>query len=323
MYTPLFVIALHISYKHAAWAFPGAGARPLIWKTVVCSFLTAWCDAFGKVRGQGDLWVGREALSMEWISWFLQLAAGGSCTGGKMDPLFCSIPSSRHISPRGWCWRWWHKAPSTGGTWQLAPMLIALRYPRHEGSSTTQPLQIPGAYATGAQKHQCVWIVPFQAILIQAIELLKTGAACFLGAGQGAPKSSWYDAAFFLPVWGTEAKGRATFLALFLDILERRKSNHGPWLVIFSWKQHKPELPASLIKLRIYRGPFIYIHLKCSLPGNWLWTEIIIWKDLTLRTVHSVLNAASVLHPFHRIPAWCVHHRGDSSRFYMCLLVGL
>ena len=181
----------------------------------------------------------------------------------------------------------------------------------------------PWGLATGSQKHQCRRIALLQAILIQAIESLKTGAARFLGAGQGVPNSPRYDAAFFLPVWGTEAKGRATFLALFLVILERKKSNHGPWLVIFSWKQHKPELPASLIKLWIYRGPFIYIHLKCSLPGNWLWTEIIIWKDLTLRTVHSVLNAASILHPFHRIPAWCVHHHGDSSRFYMCLLVGL
>lgn len=122
---------------------------------------------------------------------------------------------------------------------------------------------------------------------------------------------------------GTDAKGRETFLVLFLAILERKKSNHGPWLVIFSWKQHKPELPASLIKLWIYRGPFIYIHLKCSLLGSWLWTEIIIWKDLTLRTVHSVLNAVSVLHPFHRIQAWRAHRRGGSSRFYMCLLVGL
>lgn len=128
---------------------------------------------------------------------------------------------------------------------------------------------------------------------------------------------------FFLPVWGIETKERATFLVLFLAILERKKSNHGPWLVIFSWKEHKPELPASLIKLRIYREPFIYIHLKCSLPGNWLWTEIIIWKDLTLRTVHSLLNAASVLHPFHSILAWCVHHHVDSNRFYMYLLVGL
>lgn len=60
------------------------------------------------------------------------------------------------------------------------------------------------------------------------------GPVCFLGAGQGVPSSPLYDAAFLLPAWGTEAKGRETFLVLFLAILERKKSNHGPWLVIFS-----------------------------------------------------------------------------------------
>lgn len=41
------------------------------------ALLTALCDAFGKVRRQGEVWVGREARSMESTSWFLWLAAGG------------------------------------------------------------------------------------------------------------------------------------------------------------------------------------------------------------------------------------------------------
>lgn len=286
----------------------------MIWRTMVCSLVTALCKIFEKMREQGSLRVGKEVLPMEKVSCFSWQGAGGSHMEGKREAFIVLHPEVSKHFPEGLVL---HEANSTGGmTWQLASALTTIKFPRHEAPD-------PWGLTAGAQKHLSVWTALVHAALTRAIEVLKMGAVCFLGAGQGVPSSPLYDAAFLLPVWGTEAKGRETFLVLFLAILERKKSNHGPWLVIFSWKQHKPELPASLIKLWIYRGPFIYIHLKCSLPGNWLWTEIIIWKDLTLRTVHSVLNAALVLHPFHRIPAWCVHHRGDSSRFYMCLLVGL
>lgn len=118
---------------------------------MVRSLLTTLSDGFGKVRGQGGFMGGREALSMEWMSRFLRMAAAGSCTGGKMDPLFCGIPSSRHISPRGWHWSRRHKARASGGTWQLAPMLLTLKYSRHERSGTPQPLQIPGALQQGSR----------------------------------------------------------------------------------------------------------------------------------------------------------------------------
>lgn len=88
--------------------------------------------------------MGREALSMEWMSWSLPLAAGESCAGRQMDPLLGNIPSSLHIFPRGWHWSQWLKAPASGGNWQLAAPLFPLRHPNHEELGTTQQLQTLG-----------------------------------------------------------------------------------------------------------------------------------------------------------------------------------
>ena len=115
------------------------------------------------------------------------------------------------------------------------------------------------------------------------------------------------------------------FPMLFLVILAGKKNqvNQGFWHVSFSWREHKVELPASLIKHRIYGRPFIYIQLKCSLLGDWECMEIIIWKGLTLRTEYRGSNVASPPLPFHRTPVHCALHRGDSSRFYKYLPVAL
>lgn len=104
---------------------------------------------------------------------------------------------------------------------------------------------------------------------------------------------------------------------------EKKKVNQGFWHVSFSWREHKVELPASLIKHRIYVRPFIYIQLKCSLLGNWECMEISIWKDLTLRTGYRGSNVAWAPLPFHRTPVHCVLRRADSSRFYKYLPMAL
>lgn len=44
--------------------------------------------------------------------------------------------------------------------------------------------------------------------------------------------------------------------------------------------------------------------------------EIIILKDLTLRTGYSGSDVASALHPFHRTPVHCELRRGGSNRSY-------
>lgn len=115
-----------------------------------------------------------------------------------------------------------------------------------------------------------------------------------------------------------------SYPVLFLVILAGGKNvNQGFWHVSFSWREHKVELPASLIKHRIYMRTFIYIQLKCSLLGNCECLEIIIWKDLTLRTGYRGSNVASAPLLFRRILVHCVLHHGDSSRFYKYLPAAL
>lgn len=214
MYTPLFVIALHLSYKHAAWAVPGAGARPLIWKTVVHSLLTALCDAFGKVRGTGIYgWEEKHSPrsgcsgSCNWLQEEAALRKDGSINPAASPVLntFCrgagtGADGTKHFPL-------WDLAACSNADGSQIPALWGVRH------HTAAP--DPWGLATGAQKHQCMWIAPLQAILFQAIELLKMGAACFLGAGQGVPNSPRYDAAFFCQYGALKLREEQPFLRYF------------------------------------------------------------------------------------------------------------
>lgn len=170
---------LHLSYKCAARAFPAAGARPL-----ACIRGMFPPDSsvsyFWENEGQGDLWVGREVLYMERMSWSLPLALGGSCVGRQMNLLFGNIPSSLHIFPRGWHWNQWHKAPPSGGNWQLAPPQFPLKYPHHEELGTTQQLQVLGP-CNSSPELSVHLSSSKQAIPIQRADLLKTGGSKFPG----------------------------------------------------------------------------------------------------------------------------------------------
>lgn len=146
MYTPLFVIALHLYYKHAAWAVPGAGARPLIWKFIpswqLCVMLLGRWGARGFMDGKRSTLHGVDAV----------VPATGCRRKphwGKMDPLILQHPQFSTHFAEGLALEPTAQSTFHCGTWQLAPMLMALKYLHCEGSGTTQLLQIPGALQQG------------------------------------------------------------------------------------------------------------------------------------------------------------------------------
>lgn len=125
-------------------------------------------------------------------------------------------------------------AQGTSPWWESAACSITLKYPHHEELGTAQQLQILGPCSSGLELpvQLSSSITGYSNSRSRLAEDRGQQVSCKLE--KVLPVAHDMMQHFFLPVWGTETKERATFLVLFLAILERKKSNHGPWLVIFS-----------------------------------------------------------------------------------------